>query len=443
MRQDAPIPNGGVRLAIHSVTLGNFKGIAATQTLDIRPITIFVGANSSGKSSCLHALGALAQTVKVTNDSRPLVLDDEFALVHLGRFIEIVHSRSYDDPIELGIGLNKIEVLLASPGPKQTIHRVDANLTASYQFKCTKRTQEVYLEEARYSATGFATGEQPPSTNLTITLKRAKQGNYNIGTQLGQQHNSKCVGRLQSAFFLSGVDFARQEFFVTYVPVSSIQQAIKSELSKILYLGPFRQGPLRRYATRGSGPTEVGALGDSTITMLANETIQSRLRSHIKQVSTWLKHLGLANAIEVARVGNSDLFDVSMTLSDGSAFPLADLGYGLSQVLPVLVQCSFAPKGATLLFEQPEIHLHSIAATKLADVFAETANEREAHILLETHSPDLVKAFVQLLKKKKLKREDIAIYRVHREGGRTVTTPFEFDDEYDVYENWEKGLSVP
>lgn len=89
-------------MTISKLRISNFKGIRETKEFDIKPITLFIGPNSSGKSTCIHALAALAQTVKLPNSGRPLVLDDEFAQVHLGRFIEVIHSKSYTDLIGIG-----------------------------------------------------------------------------------------------------------------------------------------------------------------------------------------------------------------------------------------------------------------------------------------------------------------------------------------------------
>ena len=58
-------------MPISALTAGNFKGIADQSTFKIRPITIFVGANSSGKSSCIHALACLSQTIKLGDTSAP------------------------------------------------------------------------------------------------------------------------------------------------------------------------------------------------------------------------------------------------------------------------------------------------------------------------------------------------------------------------------------
>ncbi len=132
-------------MAIRRLCVGNFKGIATSQWLDIKPITVFIGANSSGKSTCIHALACLSQTVKVTNNSRPLILDDEFASVHLGRFIDVIHSKSYRDVMGLGVGIEDVNVLDFESKKKRgrtfALKSVSAN--ASYNLKCTLRTQDV------------------------------------------------------------------------------------------------------------------------------------------------------------------------------------------------------------------------------------------------------------------------------------------------------------
>ena len=94
-------------MPIDKLTISNFKGIAGKTEFEIKPLTFFIGPNSSGKSSCIHALAALSQTVKLSNSKLPIVLDDEHAAVHLGRFIEVIHTKSYADAIEIGISLNK------------------------------------------------------------------------------------------------------------------------------------------------------------------------------------------------------------------------------------------------------------------------------------------------------------------------------------------------
>ena len=56
---------------------------------------------------------------------------------------------------------------------------------------------------------------------------------------------------------------------------------------------------------------------------------------------------------------------------------IPDVGFGISQVLPVLVQCFYAPRGSIILMEQPEIHLHPSAQSALADVMIDVIRARE------------------------------------------------------------------
>jgi predicted ATPase len=190
-------------------------------------------------------------------------------------------------------------------------------------------------------------------------------------------------------------------------------------------------------------PTEVGAQGEEAIALLAHESVQPKNRPHTKLVAKWLKSLGLAKSVGVSRLGASDLFDVSITLEDDAALPIADLGYGLSQILPVLAQCSFAPQGSILLFEQPELHLHPGAARKLAQVFVEAVTERKVKIVAETHSQDLLLAMISELKAKRLALTDIVAYEVKRVDGRSVYREIIFTQDGDNFEAdhpWFKSL---
>ena len=228
--------------------------------------------------------------------------------------------------------------------------------------------------------------------------------------------------------------------FADFLAFSYAQREIAAALAKTFYLGPFRQSPRRSYPTRGASPTQVGAEGESTIPLLANEAVQSKARPHINQIAGWLQMMNLGSRLDISRVATSDLFDVSVRLLDGADFPIADLGYGLSQVLPVLAQLSFAPPGATLLFEQPELHLHPLAQRPLATVFVDAIRKKGVHILAETHSPWLFGQFQREIREKRLQINEIALYRVSRSDGQTHIELIEVDGEGEIYHEWKRGF---
>jgi len=320
---------------------------------------------------------------------------------------------------------------------------VQGNCRANYSFRSTMRTQEVYVESAQISV-----------GPVSVSIKRGTKAPYAFSASIEPGKDRLLVDRANNFIFrsryeqlsdskLSGPQ--RSALLRTFFMLESSQKHIERILRETLYLGPFRQSPLRRYPFRGMSAAEVGPQGEATITMLAGEYVQAQDRPHVKQINTWLTAMNLAKNVDLARVGTSDLFDVKLTLPDGNKLPIADLGYGLSQVLPVLTQCTFAPQSSTLLFEQPELHLHENAAKKLAGVFHETAKKKQAHIVLETHSKELVYEFLQLLKTKKLAVEDLAIYMVQRKDGASnyKRVGLELDEagNLEVSDPWVKALT--
>jgi predicted ATP-dependent endonuclease of OLD family len=428
-------------MPIDKLTISNFKGIDEKTEFIIKPLTLFIGPNSSGKSSCIHALAALAQTVKLASSKLPIVLDDEFAQVHLGRFIEVIHSKSYDDQMEIGVSLNKPGIKVEYEEAREVINSID-DIQAIYSFKSTKRTQDITMEKAEFNV-----GKK----NLTF-IKTPKDYSVSFNSNiLNTKARHRSGLKLSFTPTLSPTSTSieaendQRSLFDAFVLNETIAEIILGELRKTLYLGPFRQAPLRRYQTRGSSPLEVGSQGEASVTLLANEYVQSKARTHIKEVSEWMAELGLAKKVEVSRVGNSDLFDVQVTLNDNATLPIADLGYGMSQILPVLVQCSFAPKGSTLLFEQPELHLHHLAAGKLATVLAKVAKQRNLRIVAETHSEDLFKQLLIELNTKKVSINDVIAYKVARVGGKSVFEKIIIDEDesgkFECDSPWTKDIS--
>jgi predicted ATPase len=414
-------------MPISSIVIENFKGVKTRQKFKVRPLTIFCGPNSSGKSSCIHAIAALGQTYKLNAAQMPIILDDEYAQVHLGRFLDVIHSKSIKDAFTLGLTIEKPTTMLvrAIKPPKEPPIEIKAEFT----FKARASTQEIFVSAATLK---MGTKE------YTLSRKSSKSLEYDVHLQ-GKKLSFSAVhvGRLnfpiRPAF--KGEKGPSDDQMSAYFLSENVNRNLGDVLRATLYLGPFRQGPLRKYPTRGSQPTEVGAAGEAAVTMLANEYAGSKTKHpKLAKVSAWINALGLGSKIQIQPLAKSDLVDVSIKLKDGAELPLPDLGYGVSQVLPVLVQCAFAPSNATLLFEQPELHLHEGAARKLATVFTDLIREkRNIHIVAETHSKD---HFLEVMNEVKIGRiapEDVILYEVNRIDGKSSFREVNIRRESDGY----------
>ncbi len=272
------------------------KGVSGSIDLDLRPLNFFIGPNSSGESSCLHGLAALSQTVKISNSASPLVLDDDFAYIHLGRFIEVIHSKTYSDAICLGITVNDFPIWRFRKN--QRIEERSEG-SAIYSFKCIMRTQEMYFAEACLRVKDRVY-EIKKSKDVYILTSKASGASAPVDLRTGFVFQD-------FRMYMQDPE-AEQWKDDDFHALNYLQRAVQFELGKVAYLGPFRQPPSRRYQTRGSSPREVGAAGEATMTLLSNEAVQSRTRKHIAQIQGWLKHLGLGNRIDVNRVAASDMF---------------------------------------------------------------------------------------------------------------------------------------
>jgi predicted ATPase len=123
------------------------------------------------------------------------------------------------------------------------------------------------------------------------------------------------------------------------------------------------------------------------------------------------KASGLFNSVEVKRKGHkeSDPFQIAIK-TIGQSFNLVDVGYGVSQVLPILVDVLQNPKESTFLLQQPEVHLHPRAQAELGSFLAALAKEQNKRFIIETHSDYLIdRVRMDIRDKKHLTPDEVAI----------------------------------
>ena len=126
----------------------------------------------------------------------------------------------------------------------------------------------------------------------------------------------------------------------------------------------------------------------------------------------WLKTLGLIHDFDLKPIAeNRKEYEVRVRRTASSPEVLiTDVGFGVSQILPVLVLCFYAPEGSTLILEQPEIHLHPAVQAGLADVFIDAIQTRKVQIILESHSEHLLRRLQLRIAEEKLSPAQTALY---------------------------------
>jgi predicted ATPase len=160
-----------------------------------------------------------------------------------------------------------------------------------------------------------------------------------------------------------------------------------------------------------------------------------------ERVAEWLKSLGLIEAFTLKQIAeNRKDYEVRVRRSStASEVLITDVGFGVSQILPVLVLCYYVPRGSTIILEQPEIHLHPSVQAGLADVFIDAIQTRGVQIILESHSEHLLRRLQRRIAEEVLPHDQAALYVVATENGESNIESLEVDPCGNIT-NWPPGF---
>ncbi len=412
---------------ITELSAQNFKSWKDTGELQFAPLTGFFGANSSGKTSILQVLLMLKQTAEhpSPNWNEPLYFgdeNDEKSLVNLGRFDDIIHGHNED---------SKLGVFVSWKLPKtMDIKVVSAEIsTDSLSFSTSIEQNHEHTELISFCYTANA---------QNWVLERNAQGYrfrfpeflVQTGLPVFSQESItvnpfRCYGVHDSGPGLNS--FLR------------LQKAFENLFSQIRHLGPLREYPKHCYTWEGNHPVSIGQYGEGMIAALLSGRI--RLLSIDEQILNWLQRLELIDSYDLHPVSGTgrDYQFVVKQYKSGPQVPLTDVGFGVSQVLPVLTLCYYAPEGSILILEQPESHLHPKVQSELADVLIDVVKNRNVQIILESHSEHLLHRLTRRIAEEKISENDMALYFCEINDGKSTAEKLKVD-EYGNISNWPQNF---
>lgn len=210
-------------------------------------------------------------------------------------------------------------------------------------------------------------------------------------------------------------------------------------LDKLFPMGPWRRPPQRWYIFTGTRPLDVGYRGDLLPDLLY------RHPELVIRANEWLSRLDLGYRLIVTPIGgsDSDLFEVRLTdatRATGVNVALPDVGFGVSQILPFIVQ-SLAARERVISIEQPEVHIHPRLQADLGELIAATIRPPYDHqYLIETHSEHLVLRVQRLVRENKLRPEDVAVIFVSRGAEGSTIKRLVLDEDGDFVDEWPGGF---
>lgn len=431
---------------IRNLRIQNFKAWEDTGDLRLAPLTIIFGANSAGKSSLGHLLMALKQTAILSDRKRALHLGDKTSLVDLGTLKDCIHNHDMSRSLGFTIGwrLPKPITVQNSADPKQKFQGSEIQLNSQIVAGLNDRPEVDHFEYIFDSSPALTVthqahqGNDPTLVSEPLSLSRPTGRPWPVEKpEKFYRFSDSTLARFSNSDFLAGFALETERM-----------------LGGIYFLGPLRRPPERTYQWSGEAPEDVGPEGQSTISaLLAAESrkISPGKRMHTRQfgefIAARLKEMGVISNFKVNRLddGRRDYEVLVQTYAGAPEVKLTDVGFGISQVLPALVQAFYAPPNSTIWMEQPEIHLHPQVQKALADVFisavqaVEDGKPRNVQLVIESHSEHFLTRLQRRVAEGVIGPEDVAVYFCGRDGSGTEIEPLRMNRDGQI-ENWPENF---
>jgi predicted ATPase len=430
-----------------SLSLSNFKAWKRIEQMRLAPITALFGTNSSGKSSILQFLLMLKQTADSPDRQQVLFLGEETSeksLAVFGTFDDLIYKDAEKQLLELSLTWSMRDPLEVKDPERPKgdpiltgealtysadIVRDSAGAPSMSRLSYIFAGHEFVMQRAGDTKKGMA-----GKFDLNVSGDRFSLNKIQGRPPVGFSAPIKCYGfpdDVRSAYKNAGI-------------LSDLEFAFEQQMQRTYYLGPLREHPYRDYRWSGAEPQDMGRRGEKFVSAILSAGQRSvkvgkgrGAKSIEAKVAYWLKQLGLIHDFKVSEVNKSNnLYEVRVQRSkDSASVLLPDVGFGVSQVLPVLVLCYYVPEGSTILLEQPEIHLHPMVQRGLADVFIDVARKRKVQIIVESHSEHMLRRLQRRVAEGVVSKDEAALYFCSARNGASELDDLHLNLFGDI-ENW-------
>jgi len=376
---------------ITTLSVAGFKSISDEQTIEVRPLTLLAGANSSGKSSMMQPLLLLKQTLESQYDPGPLLLNGpNVKFTSVSQFWPQHSNPGRSTQFVVTVGASgKGKIGLAFHWDKK-----QKRLGIYYTLYYLNDTQYKFSEATPMNdAIGFVLDTFRPSAGAA---KRLKQGLEESKCEIKR---SRCFVEMVMHPKEQPTSYGDLTFPVVFAPRVPPFEGIVNRIMEVVHLPGLRGNPARTYPVTAVAQTFPGTFESYVASLIAHWNSESP--GKMKELGDDLNLLGLTWKIEAKRIADTE---VELQVGrmprpkQGGARDLvsiADVGFGVSQSLPVVVALRAARPGQLVNIEQPEILLHPRAQVAMARLLVNAA-KRGVRVVAETHS-SLILLAVQTL----------------------------------------------
>jgi predicted ATPase len=399
-------------MSVQKIRIRNFRGFRSA-CIDLKPLTVLLGPNSAGKSVFGHGLAAMSYAQWLRGGSNQVTLTPE-------------HAKAAEEwPVDLGLRSD-----LVTEGVEDRVY-IDL-LTRDGWSVFGFGGLEPHIPDLRLTYVRYPFPPEQSSTGAPAsveTLAQSPEGAQSsvgamveVGFESARGLELKRINEVEwrtaedkrTSVGLNGflLETVRHESGTEILVSGRARDDIKSLLGNLTYLRATRARPARSYEKGAGKPQPIGYAGEWTPSILHSpadsvrfsvppeipntvEEAASRINAPWRVQSeslpnatcVWLDRLGIAAKVEtIDSARPPGRIETRFTISrNGKSHDITEVGFGLSQVLPVLVGGLMQAEDSLLIVDLPEAHLHPRPQADLADFFCSLAMSKRS-VIVETHS---------------------------------------------------------
>lgn len=424
--------------------VSGYKSISETTSLTIKPLTLIAGTNSSGKSSFMQPFLMMKQTLDAQFDPGPLLLNG--LNVNLTDWSQALSRKKARNSTSRSLGLGIAE------GDTGFYNRYGWAPRNGLKLEQTSYIRNGIREEYSPGMTSVEIGGKfdPETTRMaeayakrlaareTPTRKssrsqRDKRREVDVSSQL------QYTIERQGCFFVPSMQIHmgdRSPFTLKDPSHEDVRKSIDSLVRGIIHIPGLRGNPERTYTSSAPGGNFPGLMEQYVASVIYGwETGRTDDKLKVALLGADLEKMGLTWKVHAARIDDVRIeLQVGRLLraQQGGAFDLvniADVGFGVSQILPVLVALHVARRGQIVYMEQPELHLHPRAQMALGEILVTAAN-RGVRVVVETHSSLIIRSIQASVARRAISHEDVCLnwFSRNRDTGNTSIAVAELDE---------------
>lgn len=384
------------------ISINNFKSIGSLANYEPRPLTILSGTNSSGKSSFIQLLLLLKQTLEIDSAHRPLDLDGK--LFKVQNYIDILKEKKQENKLKVQFLFEKSELEKYRESSELSIY----NAFENYQLLIDVEFDSI---DKQIMVSSFSVKILTSLKSNEITYEN-KGKTFKIETNVAVfsnilYGNEFIINKINYSSFIPSdyeIELPDGTKLNEVAKLDAVKAILKDFFASLNYVGPLRQAPKDEYSAYGKA-ISVGTEGENvaeTFHQLSENKIsfykieekddvvsfKKSEDTFLNAVKYWLcERFKLCNNIYSKK--ESDNYVIYVESLSGVSSTIKHVGFGISQVLPVIVEGLRIGIHETLLIEQPEIHLHPKVQSNLTDFLISLLGQGKK-VILETHSDHLI-----------------------------------------------------